>query len=124
MSAPTGSAGAGGADVLHLTNKRIHVKMGVVWCCYDDSDDYYLNLNPDEGWPHFADCFLTNRGWCIVYQYPIIPSVYSTTPEQFKERITSFLNGKTGATETRVYWPTREEKRQIRAEFATASSQA
>ncbi len=124
MSAPTASAGAGGADVLHLKNQHIHVKMGVAWCCFDDADDYYLNLNPREGWRDFADCYLTNRGWCVVYQYPIIDSRFGSKTNQLDADIAKFLNGKTGATETRVYWPTREEKRQIRAEFATPAGQA
>jgi hypothetical protein len=110
-------------DPLRLTNERIHVKMGVVWCCFDDSDDYYLNLEPGEGWRHFADCYLTNCGWCVVYQYPIIrTSSYSTTIEEFNETITTYLNGKCGTSETRVYWPSRDEKKQIRTEFARISS--
>ena len=119
MSTSTASAGAGGSSDLKLTNERIHVKMGVVWCCFDDADDYYLNLNPREGWRHFADCFLTNQGWCVVYGYPIIDSGYGRKTTQLDTDIAEFLNGKSGASETRVYWPTKEEKMQIRAEFGT-----
>jgi hypothetical protein len=93
--------------------------MGVVWCCFDDADDYYLNLEPGEGWRHFADCYLTNCGWCVVYQYPIIDSRNGMKTAQMDTDISTFLNGKTAMSETRVYWPSRDEKKQIRTEFAT-----
>ena len=106
-------------DPLRLTEGSICVKMGVVWCCFDDTDDYYLKLEPREGWRHFADCYLTNRGWCVVYQYPIIDSRNGMKTSQLDMDIATFLNGKTGMSETRVYWPSRDEKKQIRTEFAT-----
>lgn len=124
MSVSLASVGASGSSDLHLTNECMHVKMGVVWCCFDDADDYYLNLNHDECWPHFADCYLTNRGWCVVYKYPIIDARSGRKTTQLDTDIAEFLNGKTGSTETRVYWPTKDEKRQIRAEFANLTTQA
>lgn len=104
-------------DPLRLTEERIHIKMGVVWCCFDDADDYYLNLNPNENWYDFADCYLTNGGWCIIFKYPIIDSRTGSKTAQLDTDIATFLNGKTGVTETRVIWPSNDEKKQIRREF-------
>ena len=100
------------------------VKMPVAWCCFDDADDYYLNLGARPDWRHQANCYLTDRGWCVVYQYPIIPTTGSRPQDilQLHEMITTYLNEQSGLSETRVHWPTRDEKAFIRNEFARISS--
>ncbi len=100
------------------------VKMPVGWCCYDDADDYYLKLDAMPDWPHQAYCYLTNRGWCVVFQYKIIPKTGSG-PEDIRklhETIATYLNEKSGMLETRVYWPNCDEKAFIRREFARISA--
>ncbi len=100
------------------------VKMPVAWCCFDDADDYYLNLDADPDWRDQAECYLTNRGWCVIFQYPIIPS-NGSSPENIRElheTIATYLNEKSGMTEARIYRPNRDEKAFIRREFARISA--